>query len=147
MNRLFAAAPLLLILPAATSSLPIQPGKWQSTVTILDMQSPNMPPGVGAAMRAHPTVVTGCVTAAQAADGPRSVLQGSNGKCRFTSFNATGGRLNSVMVCAFTSGTMTVTSNGSYTATTMDVSGSSVSTGRMQMTTRTHTSGRRVGAC
>jgi len=147
MNRLFAAAPLLLILPAATSSLPIQPGKWQSTVTILDMQSPRMPPGVGAAMRAHPTVVTACVTAAQAADGPRSVLQNSNGRCHYTTFNATGGRLNAVMVCAFAQGTMTVTSNGTYTATTMDLSGSSVTTGRMQMTTRTHTSGRRLGAC
>ena len=124
MKRLLAAAPLLLILPAATSSLPIQPGKWQSTVTILDMQSAHMPPGVGAAMRTHPTTVTACVTAAQAADGPRAVLQGSHGKCRYTSFNASGGHLNAVMVCAFGSGTMTVTSNGSYTATTLDVSGS-----------------------
>ncbi len=147
MNRLFAAAPLLLILPAATSSLPIQPGKWQSTVTILDMQSPNMPPGVGAGMRAHPTTVTACVTAAQAADGPRSVLQNSNGRCHYTTFNATGGRLNAVMVCAFAQGTMTVTSNGTYTATTMDVSGSTVTTGRMQMTSKSHTSGRRIGPC
>ncbi|GAA0302323.1 hypothetical protein GCM10009087_10120 [Sphingomonas oligophenolica] len=147
MNRLLAAAPLLLVLPAATSSLPIQPGKWQSIVTITDMQSPRMPRGVGAAMRAHPTTVTACVTAVQAANGPRAVLQGSNGKCRYTSFNATGGRLSSVMVCAFASGTMTVTSNGGYTATTMDVSGSSVSTGRMQMTSKTHTSARRLGGC
>lgn len=147
MNRLLAAAPLLLILPAATSSLPIQPGKWQSTVTILDMQSPRMPPGVGAAMRAHPTTVTACVTAAQAADGPRAVLQGSHGKCRYTSFNAAGGRLSAVMVCNFGSGTMTVTSSGTYSATTMDVSGSSVTTGRMQMTSKSRTSSRRVGPC
>jgi len=147
MNRLLAAAPLLLILPAAGPSLPIQPGKWQSTVTILEMQSPNMPRGVGAAMRSHPTTVNACVTAAQAANGPRAVLQGSNGKCRYTTFNATGGHLSAVMVCAFGSGTMTVTSNGTYTATTMDVSGSSVTTGRMQMTSKTHTSGRRVGSC
>lgn len=147
MNRLLAAAPLLLLLPAATSSLPIQPGKWQSTVTILDMQSPHMPPGVAAGMRTHPTTVTACVTAAQAADGPRAVLQGSNGRCHYTSFNATGGRLNAVMVCTFASGTMTVTSNGTYTPTTMDVNGSSVTTGRMQMSSKTHTSGRRVGGC
>jgi len=147
MNRVLAAAPLLLALPAATSSLPIQPGKWQSTVTILDMQSPHMPPGAGAAMRAHPTTVTACITAAQAADGPRAVLQGSNGKCRYTSFNATGGRFNAVMVCTFASGGITATSNGTYTSTTMDVSGSSVMTGRMQTTSKTHTSARRVGPC
>ena len=147
MNRLLAAAPLLLILPAATSSLPIQPGKWQSTVTILDMQSPRMPPGVSAAMRAHPTIVTACVTAAQAADGPRAVLQGSNGNCRYTSFNAAGGRLSAVMVCNFGSGAMTVTSNGTYSATTMNVTASSITTGRMQMTSKSRTSSRRVGPC
>ena len=147
MNRLLAVAPALLLLPAAGPSLPIQPGKWQSTVTILDMQSPNLPPRVGQSMRARPTTLTACVTAAQAADGPRAVLQGSNGKCHYTSFNATGGRFNSVMVCAFVSGTMTVSSTGSYTATTMDVSGSTVSTGRMQMRSKTHTSARRISGC
>jgi len=149
MNRLLAVAavPLLLTLAAAGPSLPIQPGKWQSTVTILDMQSPHLPPGVAAGMRAHPTTVTACITAAQAADGPRAVLQGSNGKCRYTSFNATGGRFNSVMVCTFASGSITATSNGTYTPTTLDVSGSSVMTGRMQTTSKTHTSARRVGAC
>ena len=147
MNRLFAAAPLLLILPAAGPSLPIQPGKWQSTVTILDRQSPLLPRGAGAAMRAHPSTLSACVTAAQAADGPRAVLQGSNGKCRYTSFNATGGRFNAVMVCTFASGSITATSNGTYTPTTLDVSGSSVMTGRMQTTSKTHTSARRVGPC
>ena len=146
MNRLLAVAPALL-LSAAGPSLPIQPGKWQSTVVITDMQSPNMPPGVGAAMRAHPTTLTACVTAAQAANGPRAVLQGSNGKCHYTSFNATGGRFNSVMVCTFASSTMTVSSVGSYTATTLDVSGSSVTTGRMQVTSKSHTSARRIGGC
>src|SRR5436190_210016 len=128
MNRLFALTPIFLLLPAAGSSLPIQPGMWQSTVTITDMQGPHIPPASGAAMRAHPTTVTACVTAAQAADGPRAVLLNSHGKCHYTSFNASGGRFNAVMQCAFARSTMTVTSNGSYTATTMDVNGSSSST-------------------
>lgn len=145
MKRLLLALPALL-LPAA-ADLPIQPGKWQSVVTILDMQSPNMPPGVGAAMRAHPTTVTACVTAAQAADGPRSVIANSHGKCHFTSFSTAGGRINSVMQCAFATGTMTVTSTGSYTPTMMDVTGSSVTTGRMIMRSKTHSVSRRVGAC
>ena len=147
MNRLLALTPMLLLLPAATSSLPIMPGKWQSTVTILDMQSPRMPPGMGAAMRAHPTTVTACVTAEQAAKGPAAVLQASKGKCQYTTFNAVGGHLNAVMVCDFAMGKMTVTSSGSYTPTSMDVSGSSVSTGKMMMTSKTHTVGRRLGAC
>jgi hypothetical protein len=62
------ATPLLL-LPAA-SALPIQPRKWQTVVTIADMQIPDAAPGTAAAMRAHPTTVTACVTPQQAADGP-----------------------------------------------------------------------------
>ncbi|MEO9130973.1 MAG: DUF3617 domain-containing protein [Sphingomonas sp.] len=147
MYRLLALSPILLLLPAAGPSLPIQPGMWQSIVTITDMHMANAPPGVGQAVRAHPTTVSACVTAAQAADGPRAVLQGSHGKCRYTSFNASGGRFSAVMQCAFTQSTMTVTSNGTYSATSMDVLGSSSATGRMQMTTKTHTVARRVGNC
>ena len=148
MNRLFAAAPLLLALPAATSSLPIQPGKWQTVVTVLDVQMSGAPAGVRQGVRNQPPhVATACVTAQQAADGPRSVLQASNGKCQYTSFNASGGRLNAVMQCAFASGKMTVASSGTYSATTLDLNGSSTVSGRMQMTMKTHTAGRRLGGC
>lgn len=147
MNRFLAAAPLLLLL-AASGSLPIQPGKWQTTVTILDVQMEGGPPGVAAGMRGQPPqVATACVTPQQAANGPRSVMEASKGKCQYTSFNASGGRLTGVMACTFGSGGMTVTSNGTYTATSLDISGTSVMTGRMRMTTRTHTVARRIGAC
>lgn len=144
-KRALFAAPLLL-LPAA-STLPIQPGKWQSTVTITDMQMPNAPAGMAAAMRGHPTTVTACVTPQQAADGPRAVLQASNGRCRYTSFNAMGGRFDAVLQCSFASGSMTTTSHGTYSATTLDVAGTAVMSGRRSMTTRTHTVARRVGGC
>jgi hypothetical protein len=144
MKRAFLAAPLLL-LPAA-SALPLQPGKWQSTVTILAMQMPNAPP-VATAMARRPTTVTACITAAQAADGPRALLSGSNGRCHFTSYEMSGGRFHSVMQCAIGTGTMTQTQNGTYGATSLDVNGTSVTTGRMSMTMKTHTVGRRLGGC
>ncbi|MFA6114846.1 MAG: DUF3617 domain-containing protein [Sphingomonas sp.] len=147
MNKFLAAAPLLL-LSAASDSLPIQPGKWQTSVKILDVQMPGGPPGVVAGMRSQPAqVVTACVTPQQAAAGPRGVMEASKGKCRYTSFNASGGRLTGVMTCAFATGAMTVTSNGSYTATSLDINGTSVMTGKMRMTTKTHTIGRRIGPC
>ncbi|MDB5705354.1 MAG: hypothetical protein JWN66_2470 [Sphingomonas bacterium] len=147
MKRLLAAAALLL-LPAASGSLPIQPGKWQTIVTILDVQMPSAPPGVRAGMRGRPPqIVTACVTPQQAAAGPQAVLAASKGKCRYTSFNASGGRLNAVMQCGFATGAMTVTSTGAYSATTLDLNGSSVMSGKMQMTMKTHTIGRRLGPC
>ncbi|MES1974124.1 MAG: DUF3617 domain-containing protein [Pseudomonadota bacterium] len=147
MHRFLAAAPLLL-LPAASGTLPIQPGKWQTTVTILDVQMPSAPPGVSAGIRGQPPqVATACVTPQQAAAGPRTVLQASRGKCQYTNFSAIGGRLNAVMTCGFASGAMTVTSNGTYTATSLDLNGTSVMSGKMRMTMRTHTIGRRIGGC
>lgn len=146
MKRIMFAAPLLLLLPAA-STLPIQPGKWQTTVTILDVRMPNAPPAIAAAMRGRPQIFTSCVTPAQAAAGPRSVMEASKGKCRYTSFDATGGQLHGVLQCAMGGGQMTVTSNGTYSATGIDVDGRTTTTGRMSMTMRTHTRGRRVGGC
>ena len=147
MNKFLAATPLLL-LAAASDSLPIQPGKWQTTITTLDVQMPNGPPGVGAALRGKPPqVVTACVTPQQAAAGPRGVIGASKGACRYTSFTASGGRLNGVMTCNFGTGTMTATSTGRYTATTLDINGTSVMTGKMRMTTKTHTVSRRIGPC
>lgn len=146
MNRLLAATPLLLLLPAA-ADLPIRPGKWQSVVTIVDVRMPNAPPGMVAAMRGKPQVFTNCVTPAQAANGPRTLLQASNGKCRYTSFSAAGGRINTAMACNFGQGAMTVRSSGTYTATHMDVIGSSSTTGRMPMQMKTRTAARRIGAC
>jgi hypothetical protein len=147
MNKLLAAAPLLL-LPAASGNLPIQAGKWQTVVTILDVQMPSGPPGVVAGLRHQsPQVATACVTPQQAADGPRAVLQASHGKCRYSRFNATGGHMSAVMTCGFGSGGMTATSNGSYTATSLDLTGTSVMSGKVPMTMKTHTVGRRVGAC
>lgn len=145
MKRALLAAPLML-LPAA-SALPIQPGKWQSTVTITDMQFPNAPPGMAAAMRGRPTTVTTCVTAQQAADGPRSLMANSHGKCHFTSYSASAGRFDAVMQCTFASSMMTQTSHGTFTATTMDVSNATVMTGRAGMSSKSHTMGRRIGGC
>ncbi len=147
MNKFLAAAPCCSS-PPASGSLPIQPGKWQTTVTILDLQMPNGPPGVMAGIRGRPPqVATACVTPQQAANGPRAVLEASKGKCRYTSFNASGGRFNGVMSCTFATGAMTVTSNGSYTATSLDINGTQVMTGKMRMTTKTRTVSRRIGPC
>jgi len=148
MNRLLAACPVLLLIAAAGSGLPILPGKWQTIVTLTDLKMPGAPPGLGAAIRARPTKITACLTPAQAANGPRAVLQGSKGKCRYTRFDVAGGRFNAVMQCAFGSGTMTTTSTGSYTATTMDVVGSAtMKTPSGITTTKSRLVGRRIGPC
>ena len=146
MNRFAAAAPLLCLL-AAGSSLAVRPGKWETTVTILDMDMPGVPAGILAMMRKKPTTFTTCVTPEQAAAGPKSVLQNTKGKCHYTRFNAVGGKFDAAMECSAGSGTMTTVSSGTYTDTTMDVTGSGTMTGPRGMSTKSHSIGRYIGPC
>lgn len=146
MNRIVAAAPLLLLV-AAGPGMSVKPGKWETTVTILDMNMPGVPAGIAQMMRSHPITATSCVTPEQAADGPRSVLQNSKGKCHYASFNVTGGRFDSVLECVAGSGTMTTTSSGSFTATSLDATGNAVMTGSRPMTTKSHAVAHYVGPC
>lgn len=139
---------LALLLPAPVLSgaaTPIQPGRWQTTVTILDAKVPGAPPQVAAMLRGRPTVVTHCITPAQAAAGPRAAIERSNNRCRFTDYSMTGGRLRSTMVCAQPGGQMTFRSAGTYTPVSMQMEGTG--TGGNAMTMRTRTVSRRVGGC
>ena len=60
-----------LVLAAAGPAL-ITPGKWENRIEVIDVQMAVAPPGVAAAMKGRPQVITSCVTAEQAAAGPRT---------------------------------------------------------------------------
>ena len=141
---------LILVLSAAltvAAATPIQPGKWVTTVTILDVAMPGTPPQVAAAIKGHPTTVSACVTPADAAKGPRAAIEKTNGRCRYTDYTMSGGRISSTMVCSQPGGAMTVHAIGSYTPTSVSVEGTGMMTGARAMTIHTRTVGRRVGGC
>ena len=138
------AIPMLALLLAAAGPTPIQPGKWQTTITIVDATIPGAPLGVLAAMRGRPTVVTSCVTATDAARGPRAALERTGGRCRYTEFSMTGGAVRSTMVCVGGREQSVMThATGSFTPTsiTMDAVGS----GAGGMTMKSHMASRRIG--
>lgn len=140
------AAALLLPLAATAQDMAIQPGKWQTTITVTDVQMPGGPPGIAAAMKGRPTTVTSCITPAQAKAGPRAALKADSG-CRFTDYRAAGGRIATKMVCNRPGGAMTAVSTGSYTATSYDMVGRAVMTGATRMTVTSRTTAKRIGAC
>lgn len=143
LKHVFAAAALLTV-AAAT---PIQPGKWTTTVTILDMTMANGPPGLGVILRGHPTSMSSCITPAQAAQGPHAAVERSGGNCRYTSFSMAAGRIQSTMVCNQGGGAMTMRATGTYTPTSMSMEATGRSTGPNAMTMRSRTVSRRTGGC
>lgn len=133
---------LLPVLLAAGGATPILPGKWVTTTTVLAASMPGAPPQVTAMMKGRPTTVTSCITPADAANGPRTLAEKSNGRCSYTQFSMAAGRLNTAMSCK---GGMTARSAGSYTPTSLSLDGTM--TGAGGMIVKMHTEGRRVGAC
>ncbi|QNQ07812.1 DUF3617 domain-containing protein [Sphingomonas alpina] len=145
MTRLLACLPLALLIGAAPGSH-MQPGKWETRIEIIDVKMPGGPPGVAAAMKGKPKIVTACVTPEQAAQGPRAVTKADPG-CKFTRYSMTNGRISSQLVCSRPRGTVTMTSEGSYTPTSYTAVGRGVMSGKAPMTITTRTSGRRIGPC
>ena len=135
---------MLLAGPAAAQT--IQPGQWQTTSTVQQMEMPGMPAGLAGLVKRKPTTISNCVTPEQAKAGPQEMLK-SAPECRFTRFSMAGGKYASEMVCARGGMTTTATSTGTYSATSLDAVSRIVGTGDHQMKMTVAVSGRRVGEC
>ena len=137
----------VLAVPAALwAASPILPGLWETTVTINSVDMPNAPPAVAKMMQGHKTVVKHCATAEEVAQGPQEMLK-SSPSCHFTRYTMTGGHFSSEMVCSQHGTTVTAKSDGRFTPTGFDATGSSEMSGPQTMRMTTTVSGRRVGDC
>lgn len=146
MKRAILALPTVLLLGAAPSPS-LQPGQWRSTVTIVAVQAPAAAAQLAASMKGRQTVLNRCLAAAQAPSGLHLLFSGGKAQCRFTRFHLDGDKMASTMVCTGPSGATTTTTAGSFTPTSYDVTGLATTDGAVKMTFRTHTIGKRTGAC
>jgi hypothetical protein len=135
----FVAAPALL---AAADAPPIQPGNWQTTATVLDVQASGLFGGMLRAMKGKTQEKTQCITPAQAADGLRSTMDTSKNKCRFTRYTMAGGHIDAALTCA---DDLTIEMTGSYTPVSYDIASDAAKGKTIRMKTRT--TGKRIGAC
>ena len=79
----------------------VRPGKWSSTVAILEMNSPGMPPEMQAAMKARvgePRTVEACLTADQV-DNPERMIGAVPASCRYARYTMGNGKMNANMRC------------------------------------------------
>ena len=79
----------------------VRPGKWSSTVAVLEMNSPGMPPEMQAQMKAQlgqPRTVEACLTADQV-DNPERMIGAVPASCRYDRYTMGNGQMNGKMRC------------------------------------------------
>lgn len=145
---------------ATRDAVKLEPGKWETTVAILSMDGPGLPPAMAAAMKKQmkPQTAQSCLTAEQVASPPQDML-GLGKSCSYEKFAITGGTMDGTLVCknmpgmqggamrASIAGKFAGTSYDVTSVTTMDMPAMPGAPGGGKVTTRTHVLGKRVGAC
>lgn len=133
-----------------TSSATIEPGLWQSKVTLSGMKMPDVPPQYAARVKqamANERTSKHCVTA-EDLQKPRGEMFGQDKTCRFDHFTMGGGKIDAQMVCKVENLTHTTTMSGSYTPTTYSMDASSTGIGpQAGQTMKMHIDAQRVGEC
>ncbi|MWV28510.1 DUF3617 domain-containing protein [Aurantiacibacter rhizosphaerae] len=137
----------------ATSAYAIEPGNWEATSRMTDIQLPaSVPPQAADMMRqimgGEGTTVQNCVTQEDLENSPERVFEETNGECRYTEFQMAGGTIHAVAQCDNDQGTMNMTMDGTYTDTTYSMTTSMQGDmGMGPMTMTFDVTGQRLGPC
>ena len=135
-----------------TSDSMIQPGLWESKVTVLDMNVPGMPAQYAAKMKEEIAKQRDrssehCIKP-EDVKKPKEDFFGADKSCRYDHFTMGGGKIDIAMVCKQENMTNTTTMAGTYTPTTysmdMNMNGSGPQQG---MTMKMHVDAKRIGEC
>ncbi|HEX5258316.1 MAG TPA: DUF3617 domain-containing protein [Sphingomicrobium sp.] len=136
-----------------TSDSMVQPGLWESKVTIQEMNIPGMPAQYADKMKQsiaeHRNESSKhCITAADV-KRPKEDFFGADKSCKYDHFTMGAGRIDIAMVCHAEDTTQNMNVSGSYTPTTYSIdtsmSGSGGREGGMSM--KMHVDSSRVGEC
>jgi hypothetical protein len=148
------------IAATAKGSVQLEPGKWATTVAVLSVDGPGLPPGVATAMKQQAQAHTSemCLSPEDATRPPQDMLGAAKG-CTYETFEMSGGKMSGTLVCkkapGLSAGNMRATMSGTFAGTHYDVTSEAsidlpgepggLNGGRL--TTKTHIQGRRLGAC
>ncbi len=149
------ASPREVAAKVGTEATKLEPGQWETKVTVSDITMPDMPAGVadqvkGAMKGAANTTVTSCITPEEAAHPQGKVFGGGEGQCRYKHFTMADGRIDAEMECAGGDrGGVNLKTSGSITPTSFTVDNAMVMTGEgtPKMSMKAKVAGRRIGAC
>lgn len=137
-----------------TSDYMVQPGLWQSKVTVEEMNIPGMPAEyadkmkqVMAEHREHAT--SHCLTPDQVKKPKEDFFAGQDKSCHYAHFTMGGGKIDIQMVCNEEGTTQTTNMAGTYTPTSysMDMSTNASGGRESGMNMKMHVDAQRVGQC
>lgn len=144
---------------AAKDAVKLEPGKWETTVSILSMDGPGLPPQVVEQMKAQmkDQKVETCLTPEQVKNPPKDMF-GSAANCTYEKFEMSGGKMSGTLVCKAPAGAamgdIRGTVSGNFASTSYDVTSETTmnmpampgATGG-KITSKTKVTGKRIGAC
>jgi len=131
----------------------VEPGLWQSKVTVLEMNIPGMPAQYADKMKESMAerrndTSKHCITAADVKK-PKEDFFGADKSCRYAHFTMGAGKIDIAMVCKQEGFTQNMSLSGTYTPTSYSMDMSSNGSGGPQqgMTMKMHVDSQRVGEC
>lgn len=131
----------------------VQPGLWESKVTVQEMNIPGMPAQYADKMkqdiaRHRNDSSKHCITEADVKK-PKGDFFGADKSCKYDRFTMGGGKIDVAMVCREENGTQNMNVSGSYTPTSYSIDTSMTGSGGEEngMTMKMHVDSQRVGEC
>jgi len=132
----------------------VEPGKWETKITLLDIDVPGMPPQMAQQMKQTMAKFqehgyTSCLTPADVKRPKEDFFAGKNNNCRYDHFTMSGGKIDAALHCEGRSN-MTMAINGTYSrdayeaTMAMNVIGGSDGRG---MKMKSHSESHRIGQC
>lgn len=137
-----------------TGDTMVEPGLWQSKVTILEMNIPGMPAGFADKMKQsmaehQQQSSKHCLTKDDVKKPKEGFFAGADKSCHYAHFTMGGGKMHIQMVCDMEGATQTTDMAGTYTPTTysMDMSSHGSAGGEKGMVMKMHVDSQRIGEC
>lgn len=135
-----------------TSDSMVEPGLWESRVTVLDMNIPGMPAQYAEKMKQemaeHRNSSSRHCIKPEDVKKPKEDFFGADKSCRYDHFTMGGGKIDIAMVCKQENMTQTTNMAGSYTPTAYSLDMNSSGSGPQRgMTMKMHVDAHRVGEC
>jgi hypothetical protein len=132
----------------------IEPGEWESKLTIQQMSIPGMPAVMAEKMKARMAddqihTSRQCLTPEQVKQPRADFFTGQDKSCKYQHFTMGDGKIDIQMACYEEDSTQTTNMSGTYTPTTysMDMSSNGAGSGQSKMSMKMHVDAQRVGAC
>jgi len=135
-----------------TSDSMVEPGLWQSKVTVLDMNIPGMPAQFATKMKQemaeHRNESSKHCIKPEDVKKPKEGFFGADKSCRYDHFTMGGGKIDIAMVCKQENMSQAMTMAGSYTPTSYSIDMNSNGSGPQQgMNMKMHVDAQRIGEC